>query len=119
MGASSWGGLVGMHCIVSKGLRPTRTLLLAPALTVNTPCSCLWPNVDTEALPDELCRSMTIVHGTGDILVPIKASRNLKERFPNLAYLELAGGDHRLNKALGVKIDEVAGAKIGAAKGSE
>jgi len=47
---------------------------------------------------------MTIVHGSDDPTVPIEASRNLKERFPDVTFVEVDGGDHRLNGALSIHV---------------
>ena len=104
---SSWGGAVALracdagNCASGQGaaLRPFRTVLLAPALDACGWWSWFWPAWTPAAL-EGAGAGVTVFHGDGDDQVPVEASRRLKERFPAVDYVEIAGGDHRLNGAL-------------------
>lgn len=114
--ASSWGAAVAMHLVSSRGLRPDRMLLIAPAVQVSgTAARVIWPHFDIpdgaldhfrnrvqlQQKPHAEPRSpVMLVHGTDDKTVPIEASRALKAQFPFIDVMEVAGGDHSMNDAL-------------------
>jgi len=100
---SSWGGAVGLKC-VERGLQPDRIVLLAPALGALGWWRHVWPPLKlSETIFDSIGqKAVTIVHGDEDDTVPVEGSRKLKERFSEIEYIELKGGDHRLNRELGI-----------------
>eukprot|EP00931_Biecheleriopsis_adriatica_P097906 TRINITY_DN71787_c0_g1_i1.p1 TRINITY_DN71787_c0_g1~~TRINITY_DN71787_c0_g1_i1.p1 ORF type:complete len:247 (-),score=57.33 TRINITY_DN71787_c0_g1_i1:36-737(-) len=100
--ASSWGGACGLE-LLERGLRPKRILLLAPAIVLSGWKSILMPDVVPHSfLADEGTDvDLVIAHGDADDTVQVEGSRELKKMFPEkVRYVEIPGGDHRLNAAL-------------------
>ena len=54
----------------------------------------------------EVSVNTLIIHGAEDETVPVECSRELKKKFPKLTYIEIAGGDHRMSKHLGIVVEE-------------
>jgi len=114
---SSWGGAVALHVMKRLGKRnqPKKTILIAPALSVNGLASRFFPTFDSERLlrvEGENTETKTstednknigtekilIFHGTADDIIPIQSSRDFAAKFPkHVKLIEVGAGDHRLN----------------------
>jgi predicted esterase len=116
---SSWGGMVAIDCL-RKGLKPEAMVLLAPALAAKGFYGMFWPKVEVaDALLDNMSpHSVLVLHGTDDDTCPIDASRDFAAKFcTSVKLLELQGGDHRLNAALGITAPGEFGASASAEGG--
>lgn len=135
---SSWGGACGL-CLLDRGLRPRKMILLAPAIRVFGGWAHFWPGdayfvgessffVGSAEGPhleasagtaadagqrsvvsgggmdhtfEERSTELVVIHGDADDMVPVEGSRDLATQHPDkVRYIEIAGGDHRLNAAV-------------------
>lgn len=116
---SSWGGAVAVKLVEEFGVRPKALVLMAPALGCKAPTGWLsmFGFAYSWLLPDWLPTTLLepssevaggggaggkvlLFHGTDDDTVPVARSRELKRTFDHIQYVEIAGGDHRLNAAM-------------------
>jgi len=97
--ASSWGGAVALKLLErTPSLKEVPFILVAPAVAASGWARPIYPSFQPETLNGN--RSVTILHGTDDNEVPIAMTRKLKEKFPEIRFMEFEGGDHRLNQIL-------------------
>merc|ERR1712137_631067 len=102
---SSWGGAVALKCVESRNLRPDKMLLIAPALGATGWRGWFWPSWIPESMGDEkMMKNTRILHGSEDETVPVKCSGELKKKFPLIDFVEIEGGDHRMNSHLGLTV---------------
>lgn len=124
---SSWGGATAIKLLERNRIaKPDKVLLFAPALGAHGRVwGAMWPEMevtddffarlgvgssDDTAIAgggsnadgkSDAKKFMTLVHGDADDTCPTELSRRLAERFPVFVeYIEVPGGDHRLNQAL-------------------
>eukprot|EP00929_Paragymnodinium_shiwhaense_P121044 TRINITY_DN93162_c0_g1_i1.p1 TRINITY_DN93162_c0_g1~~TRINITY_DN93162_c0_g1_i1.p1 ORF type:complete len:355 (+),score=39.24 TRINITY_DN93162_c0_g1_i1:101-1066(+) len=112
---SSWGGATAIK-VLQRGRipLPNKVVLFAPAFGAHGLVAGLaWPKLEiaddlflNALAQEESCRNrsgkfMTVVHGDADDTCPVELSREFAQRFPEFVhYIEIPGGDHRLNAAL-------------------
>lgn len=96
---SSWGGAVALECAQRGLLGHAGLLLIAPAVSAAGLFGLIMPDRSHVCLRLELAARCLVVHGDGDKTVPIGGSRRLCKN-NGLQFMEIAGGDHKLNEAL-------------------
>lgn len=103
--ASSWGGAVALG-LLETGVWAGPTVLMAPAADVsNRSVRQVWPLWQPQ-IPASAASRCILVHGSLDDTVPVESSRELAARHTFAEFVEVAGGDHRLNAALCAATEE-------------
>ena len=88
---SSFGGLMGAIFTCEHPERVRKLVLLAPAL--------MLPEFSPFLTREPVSVPTTIIHGTGDTVVPLEEVREIAQKvFTNLTY-EIVDDDHRLHIA--------------------